>query len=158
MGQPNSLVFSDKGLSTVITGSNRDANGTWLSQDQISSVNKIRYYDKLSDSKNHFRNLKNAFAVMAATKDKLRLTDPVMERSAYYYRKTLDSKLIKGIFFPMKICHQPTIRLHLRHRSSILEPLIPNLIELKSIIPRLQLHFSSSLVHRIHFLHIIWKT
>ena len=65
MGQPTSLVFPDKGLSTVITFSNRDANGTSLNQDQIHSVNKIRYYDKLSDSKNHIRNLKNAFAVMA---------------------------------------------------------------------------------------------
>jgi transcription initiation factor TFIIB len=96
MGQPTSLVFPDKGLSTVITSSNTDANGTSLNQDQISSINKIRYYDKLSDSKNHIRNLKNAFAVMAATKDKLTLADPVIERAAYYYRKTLDSRLIKG--------------------------------------------------------------
>ena len=96
IGQPTSLVFPDKGLSTVITSSNTDANGTSLNQDQITSINKIRYYDKLSGSKNQSRNLRNAFAVMAATKDKLTLTDPVIERAAYYYRKTLDSKLIKG--------------------------------------------------------------
>jgi transcription initiation factor TFIIB len=95
-GMPLSLVYPDKGLSTVITYSNTDANGTSLSQDQISSINKIRYYDRLSDSKNHVRNLKNAFSVMAALKDKLNLTDPMMERSAYYYRKTLSSGLIKG--------------------------------------------------------------
>ncbi len=96
MGQPTSLVYPDKGLSTVITSSNTDAYGTSLNQDQLSSVNKIRYYDKLSSNKNHSRNLRNAFAIMAATKDKLTLTDPVIERAAYYYRKTLDSKLIKG--------------------------------------------------------------
>ena len=95
-GMPSSLVYPDKGLNTVITNQNTDANGTSLSQDQISSVNKIRYYNKLSDSKNHIRNLKNAFAVMAAIKDKLNLTDPVIERAAYYYRKTLNSQLIKG--------------------------------------------------------------
>ena len=33
---------------------------------------------------------------MATTKDKLTLTDPVIERAAYYYRKTLNSRLIKG--------------------------------------------------------------
>jgi transcription initiation factor TFIIB len=33
---------------------------------------------------------------MAAIRDKLTLTDPVMERAAYYYRKTLQNKLIKG--------------------------------------------------------------
>jgi transcription initiation factor TFIIB len=95
-GMPFSLVYPDKGLSTVITYSNTDAYGTSLSQDQISSINKIRYYDRLSGSKNHIRNLKNAFSVMAALKDKLNLTDPIIERSAYYYRKTLSSGLIKG--------------------------------------------------------------
>ena len=95
-GMPFSLAYPDKGLSTVITSSNTDAYGTSLNQDQISSVNKIRYYNKLSSSKNHSRNLKNAFTVMAAIKDKLTLTDPVIERAAYYYRKTLGSGLIKG--------------------------------------------------------------
>ena len=95
-GMPFSLVYPDKGLSTVITYSNTDANGTSLNQDQLSTINKIRYYDRLSDSKNHVRNLKNAFSVMAALKDKLNLTDPIIERSAYYYRKTLSSGLIKG--------------------------------------------------------------
>jgi len=95
-GMPFSLAYPDKGLSTIIMHSNSDAYGTSLNQDQISSINKIRYYDKLSDSKTHIRNLKNAFAVMAAIKDKLTLTDPVIERAAYYYRKTLNSRLIKG--------------------------------------------------------------
>ena len=95
-GMPSSLVYPDKGLTTTITNQNTDAYGTSLSQDQISNVNKIRYYNRLSDSKTHIRNLKNAFAVMATTKDKLTLTDPVIERAAYYYRKTLSSRLIKG--------------------------------------------------------------
>ena len=95
-GMPSSLVYPDKGLTTTITNQNTDAYGTSLNQDQISNVNKIRYYNRLSDSKTHIRNLKNAFAVMATTKDKLTLTDPVIERAAYYYRKTLNSGLIKG--------------------------------------------------------------
>jgi transcription initiation factor TFIIB len=95
-GMPLSLAYPDKGLSTIITYSNTDAYGTSLNQHQISSINKIRYYDKMSDSKNHIRDLKNAFALMAATKDKLTLTDPVIERASYYYRKTLSSGLIKG--------------------------------------------------------------
>jgi transcription initiation factor TFIIB len=95
-GMPFSLAYPDKGLSTVITNSNTDATGTLLNHDQITNVNKIRYYNKLSDSKNHTRNLKNAFVVMATIKDKLTLTDPIIERAAYYYRKTLESKLIKG--------------------------------------------------------------
>jgi transcription initiation factor TFIIB len=92
-----SLAFPDKGLSTVITSANIDASGSTLNHDQIQNVNKIRYLDKVSNNnRTQIRNLKNAFVTMAAIRDKLTLTDPVMERAAYYYRKTLHNKLIKG--------------------------------------------------------------
>ena len=96
-GMPSSLVFPDKGLSTVITYSNTDANGAILNQEQITTSNKIRYLDKIwGNNKNHLRNFKNAFAIMATVSDKLGLTNPVIERAAYYYRKAFDSNLIKG--------------------------------------------------------------
>jgi transcription initiation factor TFIIB len=94
---PISLAFPDKGLSTVITTANVDASGSALNHDQIQNVNKIRYLDKVSNNnRTQIRNLKNAFISMAAIRDKLTLTDPVIERAAYYYRKTLHNKLIKG--------------------------------------------------------------
>lgn len=84
-----SLAFPDKGLSTVITSANIDASGSTLNHDQIQNVNKIRYLDKVSNNnRTQIRNLKNAFVTMATIRDKLTLTDPVMERAAYYYRKT----------------------------------------------------------------------
>jgi transcription initiation factor TFIIB len=95
-GISSSLAYPDKGLSTVITNSNTDVYGTCLNQQQITNVKRIRYLDKLSSSSAHTRNLKNALVVMASTKDKLGLADPVMERAAYYYRKSLYNKLIKG--------------------------------------------------------------
>src|SRR5918995_639161 len=96
-GMPSSLVFPDKGLSTIITYSNTDANGTVLNQEQITTSNKIRYLDKIwGSNKNHLRNFKNAFAIMATVSDKLALTGSVIERAAYYYRKAFDSNLIKG--------------------------------------------------------------
>jgi transcription initiation factor TFIIB len=96
-GMPSSLVFPDKGLSTIITYSNTDANGAVLNQDQITTSNKIRYLDKIwGNNKNHLRNFKNAFAIMATVSDKLGLTNPVIERAAYYYRKAFDCNLIKG--------------------------------------------------------------
>ena len=92
-----SLAFPDKGLSTVITSANIDASGSTLNHYQIQNVNKLRYLDKVSNNnRTQIRNLKNAFVTMAAIRDKLTLTDPVMERAAYYYRKTLHNKLIKG--------------------------------------------------------------
>jgi transcription initiation factor TFIIB len=96
-GMPSSLVFPDKGLSTIITYSNTDANGTVLNQEQITTSNKIRYLDKIwGNNKNHLRNFKSAFAIMSTVSDKLGLTNPVIERAAYYYRKAFDSNLIKG--------------------------------------------------------------
>ncbi len=69
----------------------------YLSQDQISSINKIRYFDKISvNNRSEIRNLENTFVIMAMIKDKLALTDSLMERSAYYYRKALEKKLIRG--------------------------------------------------------------
>ncbi len=97
VGMPASLAFPDKGLPTVITNSNTDASGNSLNQDQISSANKLRYLDKTSGkSRTEIRNLRNALITMTIIKDKLALTDALMERSAYYYRKALDRKLIKG--------------------------------------------------------------
>jgi transcription initiation factor TFIIB len=96
-GMPSSLAFPDKGLSTIINYSNTDANGTVLNQEQITTSNKIRYLDKIwGSNKNHLRNFKNAFAIMATVSDKLALTGSVIERAAYYYRKAFDSNLIKG--------------------------------------------------------------
>lgn len=96
-GMPGSLVVPDKGLFTIITRSNIDANGTLLNQAQIMKSNKIRYLDKiLSNNRNYLRNFKNAFAIMATIGDKLALTNPVIERAAYYYRKAFENKLIKG--------------------------------------------------------------
>ena len=96
-GSSVSLAFPDKGLSTIIMSANIDASGSTLNHDQIQNVNKIRFLNKISiNNRTQIRNLKNAFVTMAAIRDKLTLTDPVMERAAYYYRKTLHNKLIKG--------------------------------------------------------------
>ena len=46
-GMPFSLAYPDKGLSTVITNSNKDAAGKLLNHDKITNVNKIRYYTKI---------------------------------------------------------------------------------------------------------------
>jgi transcription initiation factor TFIIB len=40
--------------------------------------------------------LRSAFVIMSRVKDKLSLTDSVIERSAYNYRKALGKQLIKG--------------------------------------------------------------
>jgi transcription initiation factor TFIIB len=40
--------------------------------------------------------LKNAFAILSTIKDKLSLSDTLIEKAAYNYRKALDKRIIKG--------------------------------------------------------------
>ena len=94
---PTSLAFHDMGLSTFISYSNVDANGAVISPEQLSKVQRMRRWNKISsNNRSYHRNLKNAFAILSAVKDKLSLNDALIEKSAYNYRKALDKRIIKG--------------------------------------------------------------
>ena len=96
-GMPTSLAFHDMGLSTMISYSNVDANGGAISQDQRGKIQRLRRWNKISNNnRSYHRNLKNAFSILSSIKDKLSLTDPLIEKSAYFYRKALDKRIIKG--------------------------------------------------------------
>jgi transcription initiation factor TFIIB len=96
-GMPTSLAFHDMGLSTFISYSNVDANGATISPEQLSKVHRMRRWNKISsNNRSYHRNLKNAFAILGTIKDKLSLSDALMEKSAYNYRKALDKHIIKG--------------------------------------------------------------
>jgi transcription initiation factor TFIIB len=96
-GMPTSLAFHDMGLSTFISYSNVDANGAVISPEQMSKVQRMRRWNKISsNNRSYHRNLKNAFAILSTVKDKLSLNDALIEKSAYNYRKALDRRIIKG--------------------------------------------------------------
>jgi len=97
LGTPSSLAHYDKNLSTLISYSNVDADGVAISVDQRSAIQRMRRWNKISNNnRSYHRNLKNAFAVLIRIKDKLSLSETIIEKSAYYYRKILDQNLIKG--------------------------------------------------------------
>jgi transcription initiation factor TFIIB len=97
LGTPSSLAHHDKNLSTMISYSNVDADGIAISVDQRSAIQRMRRWNKISNNnRSYHRNLKNAFAVLIRIKDKLSLSETIIEKSAYYYRKILDQNLIKG--------------------------------------------------------------
>jgi transcription initiation factor TFIIB len=97
LGTPSSLAHHDKNLSTMISYSNVDADGVAISVDQRSAIQRMRRWNKISNNnRSYHRNLKNAFAILIRIKDKLSLSDTIIEKSAYYYRKILDQNLIKG--------------------------------------------------------------
>ena len=96
-GRPSTLAHHDKNLSTEISNSNVDAAGVPIRVDQRSALYRMRRWNKVSSTnRSYHRNLKNAFAILLRLKDKLSLSDPIVEKSAYYYRKVLDQNLIKG--------------------------------------------------------------
>lgn len=97
LGTPSSLAHHDKNLSTMISYANVDADGVAIRVDQRSAIQRMRRWNKISNNnRSYHRNLKNAFAVLIRIKDKLSLSDTIVEKSAYYYRKILDENLIKG--------------------------------------------------------------
>ena len=96
-GLPSSLAHFDKGLSTIIPYSTIDGNGSALNSEQRGNMQRMIRWNKISTSnRSHHRNLKNAFSVLLRIRDKLSLSQPVVEKAAYYYRKTLELNLLKG--------------------------------------------------------------
>lgn len=97
LGTPSSLAHHDKNLSTLISYSNEDACGVSISVQQRSAIQRMRRWNKISNiNRSYYRNLKNAFALLIRIKDKLSLSDTIVERTAYHYRKALDQNLMKG--------------------------------------------------------------
>lgn len=96
-GIPSSLAFHDKGLSSFISNSNTDAYGAAIKQEQKFKIQRMRRWNNIyNNNRGYYRNLKNAFTTLSILRDKLSLTDAIIEKSAYYYRKAVDEHIIKG--------------------------------------------------------------
>ena len=96
-GAGTSLTVHDYGLATVINPINRDSVGKPLSYSMKKTLKRLRIWDnrtQVHDSVD--RNLRHAFIELGKMKDKLALSDAVMEKAAYIYRKALDKKLVRG--------------------------------------------------------------
>ena len=96
-GLPTSIASHDMGLSTVIGSTNRDSTGRTLSGSMRSTVERLRTWDRRSQlHESTDRNLGKAFIHLRTFADKLSLSDEVIERAAYVYRKALERGLIRG--------------------------------------------------------------
>jgi len=97
VGSPNSLAFHDMGLSTIISSQNKDSSGHTLNAYVNSSMQRLRTWDARSRSNiSGHRNLMRAFNELDRLKDKLGLTDAIVEKAAYIYRKAEEKQMIKG--------------------------------------------------------------
>ena len=96
-GAGTSLTMHDMGLSTVIGAANKDATGKPLSSSVKSSIQRLRTWDSRSQAHSSAdRNLRQALNEMNKLKDKLALTNAVIEKAAFIYRKAMEKKLVRG--------------------------------------------------------------
>jgi len=97
VGSPNSLAFHDMGLSTIIGRDNKDSAGHKLDSSMNSSMQRLRIWDARSRvHTSAHRNLVRALGELGRLKDKLGLSDAIVEKAAYIYRKAQGKKLIRG--------------------------------------------------------------
>ena len=96
-GAGTSITMHDMGLSTVIGSVNKDATGKPLSSAMRSSIERLRTWDSRTQAHSSSdRNLRQALSEMDKIKDKLALSNALIEKAAYIYRKAMEKKLIRG--------------------------------------------------------------
>ena len=96
-GSRSSLRFHDMGLATIVGKFNQDSTGKPLDYKMKQTMKRMRLWDSRSQVKNTSeRNLRIALVEMEKLKEKLSLSDAIMERSAYIYRKAAKAQLIRG--------------------------------------------------------------
>jgi len=85
------------GLATVIGKENKDSNGRQLDASMNARIHRLRTWDFRSqaDSPTH-RNLMRAFSELGRMKDKLGLSEAMVEKTAYLYRKAQEKHLVRG--------------------------------------------------------------
>jgi transcription initiation factor TFIIB len=96
-GSPISLARSDNGLYTVIGEKDNDVYGRRLDPLVRHSMHKIRMYDVRTQLSSHNeRNRRRAFADLDRLRSKLGLSDIVIEKTAYIYRKAEKRGILRG--------------------------------------------------------------
>jgi transcription initiation factor TFIIB len=96
-GISTSLARFDMGLSTIIGRTDRDASGNILDAAMRSRMQRLRTWDIRSQAHSSAaKNRKHAFTQLSILKDKLNLSDAVIEKTAYIYRKAQERLLIRG--------------------------------------------------------------
>ncbi len=96
-GNPISLAMHDMGLATIINPQNKDASGKPLTASMKSTIERLRTWDSRSQVHEPVdRNFRQAFSELDRLKDKLALSDAVIEKTAYIYRKALEKGLVRG--------------------------------------------------------------
>lgn len=96
-GAPSSLAIHDRGLATTIGRESNDASGKSLSVSMKQDMRRLRIWDGRSQThESTDKNLKAAFMELNKLKDKLTLSDALIEKTAHIYRKAVGKGLVRG--------------------------------------------------------------
>jgi transcription initiation factor TFIIB len=97
VGSPSSLAFHDMGLSTIIGKVNKDSAGHNLDASMNYRMQRLRTWDARTrvQAAGH-RSLMQAFSELERLKEKLGLSDAIVEKTAYIYRKAQEKRLAQG--------------------------------------------------------------
>jgi transcription initiation factor TFIIB len=97
VGSPGSLAFHDMGLSTIIGRVNKDSAGRNLDASMNYRMQRLRTWDARTRAQaaGH-RNLMQAFSELERLRDKLSLSDAMVQKTAYIYRKAQEKRLSRG--------------------------------------------------------------
>jgi transcription initiation factor TFIIB len=96
-GMPNYLSIYDKGLNTNIGSKNVDFHGKRLSGISAGAFNRLRTWDARSKiNLSPQRTMIKAFSILNSIKDKLTLSELIVEKAAYIFRKAVAKKITKG--------------------------------------------------------------
>jgi transcription initiation factor TFIIB len=96
-GSPTSLAQHDMGLSTMIGKENKDSSGRQLEPSVSTAIQRLRTWDFRSKAQSStHRGLIRAFTELSGLKDKLGLSDAIIEKAAYVYRKAQEKSLVRG--------------------------------------------------------------
>jgi transcription initiation factor TFIIB len=105
IGDGSYLSKHDMGLATVIARENKDVTGKPLSTSMKNTIERLRIWDSRSQAHSAGdRNLRRAFSELLALKEKLGISDVIIEKTAYIYRKAHEKKLVRGRPISAFIC------------------------------------------------------
>jgi transcription initiation factor TFIIB len=96
-GAPTSLSRYDRGLSTIIGRADRDASGQKIDSVMQSTFERLRTWDaRMKLDSSSAKSLWQAFSQLNILKDKLGLSDTIVEKTAYIYRKAQQRGIVRG--------------------------------------------------------------
>lgn len=94
---PTSPTMHDIGSSTIINPINKDASGKLLSASMKNTIERLRTQDNSTQTHSSAdKNFKQALKEMNKLKDKLALSEAVIENAIHLYQKAMEKKLARG--------------------------------------------------------------